>query len=284
MNDLQHRELTHLSAIQLSGSDTLTFLQGQCTQDTKRLAINTPIAGGFCNAKGRLISTVQLVLLALEPTRVLLIGERSGLEALATHLKKYAPLFRKMTFEFNPDNHHFYGLRGRTYPTDLLPADTLTLIPWGDRRSLLYSSETLSTTGDADAPELISPSQWAYDDILERKLWLDNHQSAAWVPQNVSLDDLDGVSFKKGCYTGQEVVARLHYKGQSKKRLFCLSFSADQLPETREVYVDDLQIGDIIQIALHNGQGAALAVLKADKTAEALSIGTDRQVPVELLH
>lgn len=283
MNELQDRELRHLSAIQLSGSDTLTFLQGQCTQDTSRLKRHTPVMGGFCNAKGRLISTVQMVLLDQEPTRVLLIGSRSGLVELAKHLKKYAPLFRKMAFEFDPESVHFYGIIGSALPTELVTDDTLTLIPWSAERSLLYSPEPLARP-DTNNASVMTPSDWAYQDIIAHKLWLDDAQAALWIPQNVSLDTLDGVSFKKGCYTGQEVVARLHYKGQSKKRLFSLSFTADQEPESSEVYSGDTRIGDVIQTAFHNGKGAALAVLKTDKTDQPLSIGKELQVPVQLLH
>ncbi|EAR10321.1 YgfZ/GcvT domain-containing protein [Reinekea blandensis] len=280
MNDLQHCQLSHLSAIQLSGSDTLNFLQGQSTQDIKRLALNTPVAGGFCNVKGRLISTVQMVLVSQEPTQVLLIGERTGLEALSAHLKKYAPLFRKMTFDDQLDRLQFFGGYQQDKQTS---GETVTVVPWGQNR-VLYITEQPDATDFPPTETLIPSSEWAYQDVLDQILWLDGTQSAAWIPQNVSLDALDGVSFKKGCYTGQEVVARLHYKGQSKKRLFRLTFTADQSPDETDVFAGTTRVGEVIQTAVHNGQGAALAVLKTDKTGEAMTLGENRQVPVELLH
>ena len=281
MNEFQTCRLSHLSAIQLSGSDTLNFLQGQSTQDIKRLALHTPVAGGFCNVKGRLISTVQMVLMSQEPTQVLLIGERSGLDALSTHLKKYAPLFRKMTFDDQLDQFQFFGGYRQDEPTS---DQTVTALPWGQNRVLYIANNEADPTNLPPTEALMTSSEWAYQDILDQILWLDGTQSATWIPQNVSLDALDGVSFKKGCYTGQEVVARLHYKGQSKKRLFRLTFTADQSPEETGVFAGQTRVGDVIQTAVHNGQGAALAVLKTDKTGEAMTLGETRQVPVELLH
>lgn len=287
MKQINDSLLRHLAIIHLSGPDTLTFLQGQCTQDTARLRQNLPIAGGFCNAKGRLISTVQLVLVSDEPTTVMLIGEASGMQALHEHLKKYAPLFRRMTVDFDQQHFNLFGIADQpeTVLSKTRSADDpiSAVMPWGAERTLVCTRSPAWPDELADY-EPITPEHWRYQDIEEQFLLLDGEQSAVWIPQNVSLDELDGVSFKKGCYTGQEVVARLHYKGQSKKRLFRIKLPTTAPHLNGPVFAADSKIGDIIQFAAGEQNSIALAVLKVDKTDEPLTIGEDRQVPVELLH
>lgn len=287
MTQNSNSDLTHLAGILLSGSDTLNFLQGQSTQDIKRLALHEPIAAGFCNAKGRLISNVRLVLIREEPTEVLMIGEKSGMEALAAHLKKYAPLFRQMTFGYQPDQFQFAGFEGRPDADQLRVRDaddpTLSVMPWAGHRTLVCTHARQAVTGIKDQ-QPIPEQAWKYQDILEQMLWLDGDQAGEWIPQNVSLDDLDGVSFKKGCYTGQEVVARLHYKGKSKKRLFRLKIPATDATLNAPVYAADKVVGHIIQLARGEQDSVALAVLKVDKADQPLTVGDDPQVPVELLH
>ena len=125
-------------------------------------------------------------------------------------------------------------------------------------------------------------AQWQVQDIKENKLWLSAEQVERWIPQNVSLDDLGGISFKKGCYTGQEVIARLHFKGKSKKRLFAVQWASEASVST--VMTATGAIGDVIQQASVNGQSYALAVLKEDNISDVMYGDENQQLIIELLH
>lgn len=286
MSELSRVPLTHLSGIHLEGPDTLKFLQGQCTQDVQTLAIGQVKPGAFCTAKGRTIANVYLVLLSTDTQSVLMISESSVTPILYAHLKKYAAFFRTMKMTDCSESHELIGLIGATALTDDVLSQVSSDEPaflWTDNRAILWHAKAQDTQQPWQTLPEADLSQWQALDIQASRLWLDETQSGQWIPQNVSLDELDGISFKKGCYTGQEVVARLHFKGQSKKRLFKLISSAPLAPGDK-VFADGKDIGPIIQVSSWQANTYALAVLKTDATESSLSLDENQQVAIELLH
>jgi folate-binding protein YgfZ len=287
MNELTRVQLTHLSSIHLEGTDTLKFLQGQCTQDVQNLEPGDVTAGAFCTAKGRTVANVYLILLDVQTQSVLMLCERSAVPLLFAHLKKYAAFFRTMKMTDCSDSHEMVGLLS---PESLTREDLnglsleKTIFHWDDDRAIIWHAK--QSANDAPWQELTESdvNQWQAKDILSQRLWLDESQSGEWIPQNVSLDDLDGISFKKGCYTGQEVVARLHFKGQSKKRLFGVKAAEGTLALGTKLYADGKDVGVVIQTCQWQGYSYALVVLKTTATESNLFQDENQQVAIELLH
>lgn len=264
--------LPHLALIELSGKDTETFLQGQCTQDIKQVGSEQPMPGVFCTPKGRVVANVWLQRKAEDAHHFALVCERSVAPSLAQHLKKYAPFFRGMTLSFEPDAWQAEGC------FDATTADKTAVwaMPWADNRLILWHTEAALST---DSEQV---QRWQAADIRSGRLWVSGEQSGEWIPQNLSLDSLDAVSFKKGCYTGQEVVARLHFKGQSKKRLFALQGEGVQVPEA--IFAEAGNAGPVVQSSISNDGWLALAVLRTDRADQPLFADEAFQQSVEVLH
>lgn len=287
MSEKTSAPLTQFATFVLEGNDTIKFLQGQCTQDMGELVLNMPLLGAFCTAKGRTVTNVQLVQISSEPVKILMVCHASVSDTLFAHLKKYAAFFRQMTFTPLPDSSVVYGLKAAdpSRSADVLRSKeaVTAAVQWGDNRVLCWvdSGESFDSLSIENA---ISVADWNVQDILEQKLWLDADQVESWIPQNVNLDELGGISFKKGCYTGQEVVARLHFKGESKKRLFALKASGELTLADKTISSHGKSVGTIVQAAKNEDGLFVLAVLKVSESQSELYSSENQQVAFHLLH
>ncbi|NBV88377.1 MAG: hypothetical protein EBR88_02520, partial [Betaproteobacteria bacterium] len=232
---ISHTTHLPLSAFTAAGPDAARFLQGQLTQDTERLRPMQPgsVAShqltGACTPKGRLLASLQQwapsdqVLGHLCPTALA--------PALVKRLRMYV-LRAKVQVELTP-----WVVYGAWM--------TQCEVPVGDGMQL---SEALWCLRTADAPSAV-PRAWLVGDEAQLTSFLKGQptppgprQAADWwaadiqagwptvwpetaeafVPQMLNFDLLDGIGFKKGCYTGQEVVARSQYLGKLNRRMFWL--------------------------------------------------------------
>ncbi len=112
-------------------------------------------------------------------------------------------------------------------------------------------------------------------DIQAGLAWLDADQRDSYLPQMINWEALGGISFKKGCYTGQEVVARAHFRGQVKKRLFRAQLEGDSLPAPGASITDanDKPKGEVLAAELDAyGQAELLAVLSTKEDIGPLSV------------
>ncbi|WP_196158364.1 folate-binding protein YgfZ [Reinekea sp. G2M2-21] len=286
MNQLSRYPLVHLDVIRLEGQDSLKFLQGQCTQDVSRVDAHHPMQGAFCNAKGRTITNVWIVQNAKQSHIYYLLCERTSAPVLFRHLTKYVAFFRgaKMTYE---DGQYIgYGLSGtglnackESLANELAEG---FFCDWGQHRGMFWQPAQTTCPTEIAQAEPGAVDVWQVEDIKERFIWLNEQQVEQWIPQNFSLDELNGISFSKGCYTGQEVVARLHYKGQSKKRLFTVTWSSDE--QIEQVFSEQGIIGDVIQQATVAGNGFGLAIIITEQTEFPMFADENQQVAVQLLH
>jgi folate-binding protein YgfZ len=293
MSDKTQCKLDHLGLLLLSGPDAIKFLQGQCTQDVSKLSSSKPLHGAFCTAKGRAITNVWFLKFNTQTPTIGILCHQSSASALQKHLAKYLAFFRGTTLTYEPGRFHGYGFYGSS---DLLgdignllsSEDSHIVSDWAPCRALAFldskSTDFAQALSTITELKTIEVSKWQIDDIREKRLWLSSDQIERWIPQNFSLDDLDGISFTKGCYTGQEVVARLHYKGQSKKRLFTLYWDETQYPDVKNIFSDGKNIGEIIESSTFNGKSYALAILKADQAEQVLFADENQQFEIQLLH
>ncbi|WP_118986390.1 tRNA-modifying protein YgfZ [Photorhabdus sp. CRCIA-P01] len=238
-----------------TGPDAEKYLQGQVTADISALAANQHVLSAHCDAKGKMWSNLRLF---HRGESLAYIERRSVLGNQLTELKKYA-LFSKIALA-QDENAVLLGVAGnscREALSSLFPTlpDTDNAVVEYEATTLLHftlpSERFLLVTNTATAEQLTeklqaqlnNSEQWLALDIEAGFPIIDAANSAQFIPQATNLQALaGGICFKKGCYTGQEMVARAKYRGANKRAMYWLAGSASKIP----VAGDDLewQLGD----------------------------------------
>ncbi|HEY0683648.1 MAG TPA: hypothetical protein VGD45_15050 [Steroidobacter sp.] len=244
-------QLPRLAAIMVSGADARAYLQGQLTADLDTLSSNR-VQLACCNSpQGR----VQAVFWLLERSDgIALVLPSSMVDGAVVRLRKYV-LRAKAKIE--PAKQLQLGV----LPRSALPAD-VTLPDAGSHREIAgVSYFTLpgvddamvlgSLSGGADAAR---EHQWHLSQVRAGlpQVYPETHE--AFVAQMLNIDLLGGISFEKGCYTGQEIIARAHFRGTVKRRMFLFhSTGAVPAPGTR-VLAGEQHAGDVVDaVATEDG-------------------------------
>ncbi|WP_185430760.1 tRNA-modifying protein YgfZ [Aeromonas jandaei] len=263
--------LTKIAITRLSGQDRVKYLQGQVTCDVNALQPGQSTLGGHCDPKGKLWSDFRL--LCLEES-LLLLTTPSVLERQLPELKKFA-VFSKV--EIAADERHATGLAGKG--TDAWVAAQFGLEQSGlvaggmavkieQDRWLLVSSE------QAEALPAGDESLWWGLEIKAGLPHMEAVHQGEFIPQMLNLQALDGICFNKGCYMGQETVARAKYRGANNRALFLLAGSANEqvnAGDTLEIQLGDnwRRSGMVLNAWQHQGQVWLTAVLPKDTEADA---------------
>lgn len=231
--------LTHIGIIRVSGPDARTFLQSQLSNDALGL-VDASQLSAYCTAQGRMIALFRIVPRADE---LYLLLPHELLETVLKRLRMY--VLRAKVSLAAADDWAVLGLSGPQSAPLLLQTQlpvpeappraavtndiTVLAIPGPTPRYLLLGPEsTIRALGPLmpEAP-LVGSSAWSWLDITAGLPTIGTATSEAFVPQMANLDILDGINFRKGCYPGQEIVARTHYLGRLKQRLYLASLPAD---------------------------------------------------------
>ena len=195
-----------LGVIAFRGADAARFLQGQLSADVESLAPGTSTLAGLHNPQGRVIALLALVRPGAE--EILAVLPRELIETATTRLRKYI-LRAKLRIEDLSDSHRVVGLRRG------VPAPGLPEIAWGERRLLVAPREATAQS----MLDVTSLAQWDAADVAAGLPQVCAATSEQFVAQMLNLDLLGAIAFDKGCYTGQEVIARAHYRGRVKRRM-----------------------------------------------------------------
>jgi folate-binding protein YgfZ len=228
-----------LGVLAFRGSDAARFLQGQLSADTEKLALGASTLAGFHNAQGRLIALLALVRPAAD--EILAVLPRELVAPVAQRLAKY--LFRaKVRIGDESDSLRVLGIQAGTGTVGDVG------VAWGARRLLLVPR------GFEQVDPGTSLAAWECADIAAGIPQVYAATSESFVAQMLNLDLLGAIAFDKGCYTGQEVIARAHYRGRVKRRM------------QRWVYAGgtELRPGD----AARSADGRALTVVRAARGAQ----------------
>lgn len=245
--------LEQFSILEVAGADAERFLQGQTSAQLSLVNGSFAAPTAFCTAKGRMLANAQLLRVAEE--RYWLLLDRDLVEPLHTHLGKFAAFYKA---ELTPrDDLALIGLIGHEAPAlvetrlDMTPPTTwqqitrderIVLRHPGQRPRLLLClpQEEAGATWDLLAQHAapVGNAIWQLHDIQAGLAWLNAAHQDRYLPQMINWEALGGISFKKGCYTGQEVVARAHFRGQVKKRLARGQLEGSTLPEIGSPVVD----------------------------------------------
>ena len=258
--------LPHWRVIRVSGADARPFLHNQLTQDIVGLTPGQVRLAGYCNAKGRLQASLWVWQGAADaPDHLCLLVHASLAEGLIKRLRLFV-LRAKVTLELLDDA--VFGLWSST-PSPALPAA-------GQSQTLSGEGWLLGAHGVAGAPArawAVVPAGCAAPAATANATLWDLHQIQAgipWITQStfelftplmVNFDRIDAVSFTKGCYPGQEVVARSHYRGKQKRRtLLATAPLASDAPDLATYPGADVcspgarePLGRIVNAAQHEG-------------------------------
>ena len=232
----------------ISGPDSEKYLQGQITADVSHLTDAQHLLAAHCDAKGKMWSNLRVF---RHDGGFTWIERRSLRDSQLAELKKYA-VFSKVTIAAD-DEHVLLGVAGFQARAALAPlfselpgsdkalvSDGVTSLLWfehpAERFLLVTDVATATRVTDAlrsDA-QLNNSQQWLALNIEAGLPVIDSANSAQFIPQATNLQALGGISFKKGCYTGQEMVARAKFRGANKRALWYLAGKASRVPEAGE--------------------------------------------------
>jgi tRNA-modifying protein YgfZ len=208
--------LDDLGMIRVHGADAISFLQGQLSNDLTRLAPERAVLAGYHNPQGRTIALVRVLWLGEQD--VIAVLPRELASTVATRLAKFV-LRAKVKIAEESAEWRAFGVVGPETAADALaamgvPAGTVhARVGNTPPRWLIVARVDPGNSPSGDRNE------WHRLDIASGQAQVFAATSEEFVAQMLNLDALDAVSFEKGCYTGQEVIARAHFRGRVKRRL-----------------------------------------------------------------
>lgn len=222
--------IAHLGVIRAEGPDAAAFLHGQLTQDFSLLGAAEARLAALCTAKGRVIAS--FIGIRPQPELVLLVCSRDILAATLKRLSMYV-LRAKAKLSDATEQFALFGLAGTALAANGLDASAAP----GQRRAIegieggsaisLYPADGvpralwLAPAGSA-APQgaALDAALWSWSEVRSGIVTLTTPVVEAFVPQMINYESVGGVNFKKGCYPGQEVVARSQFRGTLKRRTY----------------------------------------------------------------
>ena len=270
--------LSHEGVLAVRGADAGKFLQGQLTCNLNYLSDTQASLGARCTQKGRMQSSFRIL---LEGDGVLMAMASELLEPQLADLKKYAVFSKsKLTDEsaawvrFGIDHGDAaLGSLGLELPAEtdrVVRSDGLIAIRVSPDRAELWVSADQAGAIKGKLSALLAEgdlNQWLLGQIRAGIGQVMPGTRELFIPQMLNLQAVGGVSFKKGCYTGQEIVARMQYLGKLKRRLYRLQLDASELPEPGTQLFSPSHgssIGEVVLAAHGEQQIELLAVLQAE--------------------
>ena len=256
----------------LAGADAINFLQGQTTADFENTEPGAVRFAAFCNPKGRVIADVLAIVVSND--QVMLRGRQAVMTALATHLKPYLS-FSKSTLS---DSHwrisceKIGAQRSATEHAARLQYDADTLVRIDIPRSDDIT-ESWRVSGTAAHSQTAEPLALAEVDIMTARARVELETIGAYLPQDLNYDLNGTVSFTKGCYTGQEIVARLHYRGTPKRRLYRAVIDdtgGTVAPGSRLSNASNRAVGSVVNHASIRGAQQALIELTPEAASDSV--------------
>ena len=272
-------KLKNNGVIQLIGEEKVNYLQGQITADVNQLTKNDALLATHCDFKGKVWSVFYTL---LWQDSILLITHKSVLEKSLSELKKYG-VFAKVDITNQSDNWQITGGSGDLFEKAIL--DLFDELPTGDRKVISNAYGLVMSKEQPDQRYLVlqpnnAEKKLGLKESESRELWeiadiksglgdIRGTTINEYVPQMLNLQAMNAIDFEKGCYMGQEVVARTKYLGRNKRAGFILKTQTD----TKDLSGEHLeyQIGEnwrpggkILRSGSDEGQTWIFAILAKD--------------------
>ena len=263
--------IDNLDVIVVKGKDAENFLQGQITNDIEIIKDeDKAIYAGYCSPKGRLIAFFLIIKVR---DNYYLFCPSSISEEISKKLSMYI-MRSEVSLVKSPENTSYFSFYGggeeeRNFKNtwDALPNNlmetiqhpneqnttgllSITKLPGENNRYfVLGEKESIGMLYKEVYPNLggLDSESWHASDIEAKIPNIFKESQDKFIPQSLNLDLIDAINFKKGCYTGQEIIARTHYLGKPKRRMFLGAISINEPPKVGdEIYVENEIIGQIV--------------------------------------
>ena len=289
-------KLSHLGVIRVAGADAAPFLQGQLTQDFLTLGAHEARLAAFCSAKGRMqASFISFKKSSAEADDILLVCNRDILPATVKRLSMFV-LRAKVKLSdasgefglFGLAQNAIYSVAGYACPVGVTGQFGIYFVVGlrevdGSPRALC-----LAPAGDpSPVGELMDEAVWLWGEVRSGIASINAQTVDKFVPQMLNYESVGGVNFKKGCYPGQEVVARSQFRGTLKRRAYLVHCDAP-MAAGDEVFVAtdaDQAVGTVAQAAPspQGGFDAVVSMQVAAALAGGLRLGSATGAALELL-
>jgi len=282
--------LSQFGLIVIAGDDAAAFMQGQFTNDVDLIDENTSQLNGFCNKKGRMIANFKVF---KYQGNYFLSVKNDLIEKSIQHLQNYV-LRSHVGIQDVTEQLIHIGVSGDNAVSQLSEFikdinteldslsyndDFIAMCVAGEkpRYEVFCSLEHAKTLWDKISQQntVVDSSAWDYLNIQAGLPLIDASTSGEFVPQMTNMELINGVSFTKGCFTGQEIIARMHYLGKLKKRCYKINIETDNKPNNGDkLFAENARAGQntgaIIQVEKNPDSGYdALAVIQiADTDAQ----------------
>jgi folate-binding protein YgfZ len=294
LSDCALFDLSHLRFIQVSGDDAEAFLQGQFTNDIRQVSAEHHQMSGYCTPQGRMLANFRIF---SHNDAYILQLPKDTYEALLKRLTMFI-LRSQVTLEDVSDQLIVIGLAGKC--SQELLASMFDSLPQTSGDAIQHSGVTiLSLPGPTPKFELIgspdamkalwpkladkanatNPELWSLLDIRSGIPTIYSGTVESFVPQMTNMQLVDGVNFDKGCYVGQEVVARMKYLGSLKRRMYLAKTDAPTQPQPGDELYSTTET--------ESGQGAGKLVTSAASPQggyELLAVIDKNHIETDQLH
>lgn len=299
-------DLSHLGLTSVTGADAATFLQGQLTNDINEVTSEHHQLSGHCTHQGRMIANFRV----FSHDGALILQTPSDIQsALLKRLSMFV-LRSQVKIENAGDHLVAIGMAGECSAN--LLKDTFHAIPEATGAAIEENGMSLlRIPGPVPRYEIIGSTSaikdlwakysiqakptngefWTLMDIRAGIPTVYSNTSEAFVPQMLNMQLIDGVNFSKGCYVGQEVVAKIKYLGELKRRMYLARVDTEQQPLPGDKIFSDSddksgkRVGRIVMSSPSpKGGYELLAVVAADSYQKTLYLGHVAGPVLEFLH
>jgi folate-binding protein YgfZ len=295
--------ITNRSVLLAHGVDTAKFMQGQFTCNLSEISETAFRHGACCNAKGRMVANFTLAK-SNQDNAYLLALDSSMSEALQAHLKKYMVFFKS---KLEATDYVMTGIKGeqacslltdmfggcpnQDYGQYTFDGGLITQLPFNGGFEIWLTPEKAQKALPILMANttLASVQSWPKNLIQTGLPQLTHANIEVHIPQMLNLALLQGISFNKGCYTGQEIIARMQYLGKMKRHMYLVSIQGFNTVSGCSLYTANAKspVGTVINAVVNNDPDnvhtLALAVIEDKHLGAALFADSALGTAVELL-
>jgi folate-binding protein YgfZ len=265
--------LPSFGVIEVSGEDAPAFLQGQFTSNLADIDDHGHQFSAWCNAQGRVICTLLVI---RDNHRYLLVLPDTLIENVCQRLKMFVLRSRVVITDLRI-RYRCVGLGGMVDMNSTAPGVICVAVAGNEsgRQLLIATSDDLDTFSRELNLPLVPQMQdyWQLADLTGGIAWINPQTSGEFLPQELDLEALGALSYNKGCYPGQEIIARLHFRGRVKRRLCQGRVTSDTTNPVPGATVISLSSGQTVGHVLYSARASInevhlLCVIDLDLAAD----------------
>lgn len=293
-------DLSHIGLISATGDDAQAFLQGQLSNDLNAVSDTQAQLSSYSSPKGRAFTTFHIM--QRQGTYYLSLSH-DILEPVLKRLRMFVMRSQVSLGDATDSLVHFgyadpQGDERLREQIGTIPENDLDVVQHGDLTIIRRpaSIPRFEIFGELDAARklwrqlsvnaaAVGSSSWDYFEIEAGIPHVTENSMEAWVPQMMNLHLIDGISFEKGCFPGQEIVARLKYLGKNKRQTYRLGINDFNIPAVGAVIEDaeGKEAGKVLNAALNpDGKVEVLAIMKVAAMDGALSLNGQAATPLSV--